>query len=229
MNVTTFFTQVNSAYRGSDDDAPTTGTDFTLWLATTNRKINEWASDSNNQWASLFANTALATPVAAGTQTYNLGSTLIVPADRVYVVNGTNTYYYTICKPQERDRFSNSVYIAGSNPQKLTFVDTISATSPIVGGTTYVAGYFMPADLTAAADTIPVDDPYWLVNAVASELAFNDITYSDKAPDLNAKANNLYSGMVAANRRGTSNNPRTARTSVNRIINTSSESGVGTI
>lgn len=229
MLVSQLMTQINGAFRGSDDDAPTSGTDFNLWLAAANRKQAEWAGDGNNQWQSLFAINTLTPVVAAGTQTYNLGATISLPADQVYVVNGTNTYYYTICKPQERDRFSNAVYISGVNPQKLTFVDTITATSPIVGGTIYVAGYYTPADYTAGTDTVVVDDPYWLVYAVASELAFNDITYADKAADLNAKANNLYSGMITNNRKGTSNNPRTARTNVNRIIGTTSEAGVGTL
>lgn len=233
MNVTTLFTQINGAYRGTDDDAPTTGVDFDLWLATANRKQSEWAGDSTQLWRSLYSTDTLAPVVAAGTQTYNLPTTFVAAANRVKVTNGTNYYYYDIIQPQEAmlyvDGRSNAAYISGSNPQKLTFVDTITATDPIVGGTITVNAYHTLADLVDGDSTVLVDDPYWLVYAVASELAFNDITYSDKAPDLNAKANSLYTGMVKTNRSGTNNNPRTARTNVQRIIGPESEEGVSSI
>lgn len=290
MLVSTLFSQINSAYRGSDDDAPTIGTtDGTLWLNTINRKVSEWATDDKNTWASnwsyekpnesgtvattatttltgtstyftdyrvgdtitvsgetvrtiatitsdtdltvtvAFSNTASAKTfthtsiIATGVNTYSVHRNLLSPSDRVEVVEGTNTTYFNLGKPQERERFSSEVYLAGRNPQTVTFYDTISSTSDIVGGTLKLPGYYVPADLTAATDTVPVDDPYWVVYAVASELAFNDLTYSDKTPDLVAKANNLWAGMCAANRRGTNNNPRIARTNVTRIPSPSSD------
>ena len=299
MLVSSLFTQVNASFRGSDDDAPTSGTDFNLWLATTNRKINEWATDARNVWQSNFSfekpnepgtvattgTTALtgtstnftdynvgdtvlvsgetvrtiatipsdtsltvtvaftntvtantfthATIIKTGVQSYSVHRNLLNPSDRVLVyttANPTNALYYIIGKPQERSRFTNEVYLSGRNPQLLTFYDTISATSnsQLIGGTLKLPGYYVPVDLTVATDTVLIDDPYWLVYAVASELAFNDITYSDRSPDLNNKANNLYSAMESKNRRGTSNNPRTAQTNVNRIIDPRSEAGVGT-
>jgi len=229
MILTTFFQQVNASFRGTDDDPPTTGTDFANWLLVTNRKISEWSGDGKVNWRSLFAVQDLSPVVAFGTQTYNLPANFSVASDRVTVTDTSgNAHYYMICEPQERDRYINSVYISGSNPQKLTFSTTIAANELIIGGTLSVGGYYEPTDLTTGTDTIPVDDPYWLVYAVASELAFNDITYSDKSPDLNAKANNLYSGMISNNRRGSNNAPRVARTNVNRILSPSSETGVGT-
>ncbi len=53
--------------------------------------------------------------------------------------------------------------------------------------------------------------------AVASEIAFNDITYEDKASDLNAKANALYRQMVSDERKGTYNNPIQTPVNVYRI------------
>lgn len=283
MLVSTLFDQINGAYRGSDDDAPTTGTDYTLWLNTTNRKISEWAGDDKNVWKSLFlyekpnepgtvlttgtttltgtdtyftdykagdtitvsgetvriidtitSNTVLTVTVAfsntasgktythvsiieAGVQTYSLHRSFMYPSDKTFVSTTTQDIEYMIGKPQERSRYNNEVYISGKHPQTITFYDDIETDSNLVGGTLKVPGYYAPNDLTASTDTVPVDDPYWLVYAVASELAFNDLTYSDKSPDLNAKANNLYSGMISTNRRGSNNTPRVARTNVERI------------
>lgn len=225
MEVSTLFTQINTAYRGSDDDAPAAGTtDYTLWLATINRKISEWASDGKNTWQSLFDIRTIGT-ISAGTQTYDLDADIILPADNV-IVTTTNGHdiEYTICKPQERKRYLNAVYISGHNPQVLTFVDSILSSNQIVGGSLKIAGYYTPEDITSLTDTVPVDDAYWLVYSVASELAFNDLTYESKAADLTAKANNLYAGIVSNNRRGTNNNPRIARTNVNRIPGTRNES-----
>lgn len=224
MIVSELFSHINAAYRGTDDDQPVLGTtDGDEWLLTANRKISEWAKDGKNTWMSLFDIRTVGT-FASGTQSYDLDDEIILPADEVTITSTAgNDSYFKIAKPQERRRFLNSVYISGRDPQVLTFYDTIPSTSLLIGGSIKIAGYYVPDDLVAAGDTIPVDDPYWLVMAVASELAFNDITYSDKAPDLNAKANNLYSIMVSNNRRGTNDNPRIARTNVDRILGTTDE------
>jgi hypothetical protein len=284
MDVTTLFTQINSAYRGTDDDAPTIGTtDGDMWLATANRKQAEWASDLKNVWQSnflldkpnelgtvattatttltgtgtyftdyrigdtitvsgetvrtiatitsntvltvtlAFSNTASALTfthasiVATAVQTYSLHRSLLNPSDKVIVSTTDEDISYTIGKPAERARYASEAYIYGRQPKSLTFYTDFVSTDQAIGGTIGVPGYYIPADMTAATDIVSVDDPYWLVYSVASELAFNDITYSDKSPDLNAKANNLYSMMVTANRRGSSNNPRVAYTNVQRI------------
>jgi hypothetical protein len=221
MITSDLFIQVNGAYRGTDDDAPTSGsTDHELWLATANRKIAEYARDGKQSREALFEVRNVGTVVAAD-QVYDLAE-IVLPADSVIVTTvAGNDIEFTIVKPQERDRFSNAVYISGMNPQTLTFYDEIDADSEIVGGTIKVAGYWLPDDLDDDADVVPVDDPYWLVYAVAAELAFNDLTYENKYPDLVAKANNLYRQMNSNNRRGTSGNPRTVQTNVTRITGTS--------
>jgi len=220
-----FIQQVNDAYRGSDDNAPAVGTtDYDMWLRVANRKIQEWARDSKNTWQSLFEVRPVGT-VAFGTQTYDLEDDFLTPANSVSITtltDPTNYLGYTIVKPEERDGFYNSVYISGREPKTLTFNDTFNADGTYIGGTINLAAYFIPDELTDASDDIPVDDPMWLVYAVASELAFNDITYSDKSPDLVGKANFLYSQMAAANRKGTYGNPRTSPTRVNPIRGTGS-------
>lgn len=297
MTITQLFTQVNAAFRGTDDDAPTSGVDFTLWLVTANRKQNEWARDAKNVWQSNFSyekpnepgtvatvatttltgtntnftdynvgdtitvsgetvrtiatipsNTVLtvtvafsntvtantfthATIIKTGVQSYSLHRNLLNPSDQAIVVLTSQDLFFTIGKPAERKRYINEVYLSSRNPQTLIFPDGISSTvnSDLIGYTLKLPGYYIPSDMTAAADIVSVDDPYWLVYATASELAFNDITYSDKAADLNAKANALYEEMVSNNRRGTNNNPRVAQTNVSRILSPSSETGTGSI
>lgn len=282
MILSTLYAQINTAYRGSDDDAPASGTDdYTLWLNTVNRKIAEWANDGKHTWPSLFSltppnepgtvataatttltgtdtyftdyqvgdtilvdgetvrtiatitsdtvltvtlafsNTASlktftrTTIIKTGVQAYNLHRNFLVPSDQTTVTVSADDHLYDFGKPQERDRSGVGVYISGLNPKQITFYEDID--TAIVGGTLQVPGYFVPNNLTSDSDVIPVDDPYWLVYAVASELAFNDLTYADKADSLNTKANNLYIQMASNNRRGVSGGPRVARTSIVRI------------
>lgn len=66
MIVSEFVEQVFYAYRGKTANrVPTSGTEkYNLYLSIGNRKKTEWATDSNNRWASLFSAT---TPNEPGT------------------------------------------------------------------------------------------------------------------------------------------------------------------
>lgn len=221
MILSELFDQVNDSFRGTDDDAPAVGTtDYDMWLRVTNRKLAEWARDSKNTWESLFEIRDVGT-VQAGTQTYDLEDDFLTPADRVTITTtDDHVIRYYLVKPQERGRYLKSVYVSGREPKQLTFYDAFTASQDVIGGTINLAAYFIPDELTTASDDIPCDDPMWLVYAVASELAFNQLEYSDKAPDLVGKANFLYAQMSSANRKGTADNPRVAYTNVRRIKGT---------
>lgn len=283
MTLDTLFDQINTAFRGTDDDAPTDGTpDWDLWLGTTVRKLDEgnrarkWtsnfkfekpnepgtgataatttltgtsthftdyavgdtllvsgetvrtiatiASDTSLTVTVAFSNTASGKTfthksiIADSVQSYSLHRNFYLPSDSVVVIDGTDTdveYWFQFDKPQERK--IGDVYLSGIRPQLLTFQTTIESDSPEVGGELKVPGYYMPDEVTASTDIVPIDDPYWLVYSVAAELAFNDITYEDKAPDLQSKANNLWRTMIRNDIRGTAGYPRTAMTAVTRI------------
>jgi hypothetical protein len=217
-----FFNNVNDAYRGTDDDAPTIGTtDGNEWLRITNRLKNDWALDEKVDWRSLFATRTLSPVVAVGTQSYNLPADFLNAANEVLITStgGTIVEYALIDPSERRNCDPRSCFITGpkGGTQVLTFVDTFNTGDITIGGTISIDGYFKPADLTASTDVIPVDDPNWLIFAVAAELAFNELTYQDKAPDIQAKANVKYTQMVQSNRRGSNRNPRRVRTLVNRI------------
>jgi hypothetical protein len=215
MLVSVLFERINYALRGQDDEAPQEGSEEAIyWLNVINRKKDEWATDPFENWSSLFGVRDLTDPIEAGTQTYALDSDFVRPADTVYVTVGTQKTYFNLVEPQLRDSVPSSVYITG---KVLNFTDEIEADSSLITGDITVPAFFQPADLTAFTDTVPVDDPNWLALAVASELAFSDVTYEDKAPDLLGMANDLYLKMKAGNRKGTITSPRKAQTKVNPI------------
>lgn len=213
MLVSTLFDRINSALRGIDDDSPSEGSaEATYWLGIINRKKDEWAYDPFENWSSLFEERVLGDPIALATQDYDLDADFLRPSDTIKVLVGDQVHDFDLVEPQLRDTTSKSVYISG---KKLHFNDDISA--DLIGGTIVVPGFYLPADLLNFTDTVPVDDPNWLALAVAAELAFADVTYEDKMADLNGMANNLYTRMKAANRKGTVTSPRNLTVKVKRI------------
>ncbi len=149
---------------------------------------------------------------------YSLNRSFIRPSTHGYITKTDgNKIEYNIIKAEAATTSRRDLYLSGHHPAVLTVTNTIGATEGIIGGTLSLPGYYMPADVTLETDLIPVPDPFWAVMAVASEIAFNDITYEDKASDLNAKANALYRQMVSDERKGTYNNPIQTPVNVYRI------------
>lgn len=228
MLVSEFLDLTNDALRGTDEDAPNLGTDeANLWLRTLNRVKNQLYQNSKVLWDETWQSKSLGSVIASATPSYGTDTTttLIAPSDQVLIVDSNSqNVYYDIIKPRERPRNGRAFYVAGMNPQTLKSTNAITAAEDIVGGTLYLPGYYMPADITVATEdgtsTIPFLDPYYAVLAVASEIAFNDITFEDKSVDLAGKANVLYMQMVRKNRRNTYGKSRPVATDVRRIRGT---------
>lgn len=216
MNTTQFLTEVNYSLRGTDDDAPELGTaESNYWISTANRvRRGLYKNAANLQLRSAYAVLNVGTVSANATPSFDLDDTYIGAASAPYVVDSEDRRHeLSLIQPQEAEGQSMAVYVAGIDPQVLYFANEITATENIVGGTLYLPAYSMPDDIstTSATATIVVEDADWLVAATAAEIAFNDLTYEDKAEGLNAKANSLYQQMTRTNRRGVSGSPRRSR------------------
>lgn len=219
MTVAEFLTATNYALRGIDGVAPTIGEEeATYWIATLNRKMNELYTGSKILWDSTWEVKSLGAITAQSVPTFNADATLIAPSDQVYAVDtNSQTIYYTVIKPRQRKTTGRQFYLAGVNPQVLTCTNAITATEDIVGGTLHLPGYYMPADVSASTDELPLPDPFWGVMATAAEIAFGDITYEDKTEGLYTRANALYMQMTRNNRRGTYGNPKQSPTDTYQI------------
>lgn len=211
MTVGEFLVHTSLSLRGIDEEPPTFGEEeATYWIALLNRKKNELYANARVLWDATWEVKSLGTISASATPSFNCDATLIAPSDQVYAVDvNSNKVYYDLTRPKERSSTKREFYLAGLNPQVLYCTNEIQSDEDIVTGTLYLPGYYMPADVSASDDDVPLPDPYWGVLAVASEVAFSDIVYEDKAGDLQAKANNLYTQMLRNNRRGTYENPKT--------------------
>lgn len=158
--------------------------------------------------------------IATGVQSYSLHRSFNNPSDQAVILKSDGTYtYIDFMQPGARNDVTRGVYISGENPKVLTINTTIQSTEDIVGGELQVPGFYVPDDISASTDLLPFPDPNWGVMATASEVAFNDVIYEDKASDLNQKANALYQAMAATNRKGEYARPRTIPYNMrNRIL-----------
>jgi hypothetical protein len=202
MNGQSLLNDVYLVYKGKiASRTPAWGSDkANVVLSIANRKIREWSTDPNNKWNSLFEIRAL-TPVIDTTTpvtTYNLATDFYLPSDYARVVRtDSSVTEYPIVKAQQRDIETQSLYIHGFNPKKVTFSQTID--TGLNGATLYIPGYYKAAELALSTDVVPVDDPNWLVYAVAAELARNDAAKDTEYPNIMGMANDLYKKMVDAN------------------------------
>lgn len=211
MLVSEAISKISYAVRGVDDDAPTFGDeDYTQWLSILNSKKDEYAYDIKQRWDSTFDVKAAATVIADGVQSYDLPDDFLAPSDEIYVTDTSGVkHYFTLVKPQQRSRNGNNeVYITGVNPRNINFSGSITSTSPLIGGTIFAPGYYLPADMTLATDELPFNDPNWAVMAAAASVAFGDVVYETKSADLTEMANDLYRKMAQANRALTYGNSR---------------------
>jgi len=165
------------------------------------RTIDAIASDTSLTVTVAFTNTASSLTfkrsviVKTGVQEYSLNRNFHVPSDQV-IVESTNNTYLSTTKPQDRDYAD--VYFAGRNPKKIVFYNDVDNMN-IVGGELKVPAYYIPTNLVAASDVVPVDDPHWLEYETAAELARNDPTKDDQFGNLQGIANDLYTQMIQAN------------------------------
>lgn len=203
MTAQELINEIFRAYKGKTAPRiPAWGSDKSnLYLAIANRKQQEYSKDPRNKWNSLFEIRAISPVIDAlttPTLTYDLDGDFYLPSDYARVVKTDGSYTeYPIVKAQQRNLMDQSLYIHGTNPKKITFAQTID--TGLDGATMYVPGYYVLTDLVDSTDLVLVDDPNWLVYAVASELARNDAAKDSEFPNLIGMANDLYKKMSDAN------------------------------
>lgn len=220
MLVSEALAKINYALRGVDDSAPTFGNEeAAYWLSVLNQKKNELYEDTDVLWGNTYEARSIGTISAATAPSFDLDDDFLAASNDPYALDANaKRSDLVLIKPQEQtDTARQSAFIAGQDPEVLYLTNEVTATDPLVGSTLYLPAFFMPDDLTTASDTLPFLNPYWAVMATAAEIAFNDIVYETKSPDLLAKANDLYKKMVTRNNRGTHDSPRKVRYQMKRI------------
>lgn len=195
MILSDLITDSYRAYRGKSSSVPAAGTaKYIDILAIANRKQREWATDSNVDWPSRYEMRASGS-LTTGKQAYDVDDDILRLSDYVILTDSSgNKTYVGVVKPQAQSLYSTGCYISGFNPQQVTFITTIS--SSYNGRTLTLPCFTQPDDLVNPSDVVAVENPQWLVYAVAAELARNDYARVAQYPNLIGQANDLYQKMV---------------------------------
>jgi len=160
--------------------------------------IDAWAKEAD--WTSLYETVPIGT--ISTTDTYDLDDSIRVisrnPDDFIQIVTDTTTINYTLVDPSELKRYQNGKYCAkvGSS---LKFNKAFTADDPEYGGTINVPAYTFADHLVKATDTVPIDDPNWLVQKTAADWVLTDITQKVNYDPLLAAANDLMAAMLKNN------------------------------
>jgi hypothetical protein len=210
----TFFTD----YKSGDQILVDGETVRTIDVITSDTVLTVTVAFSNTASAKTFTRSII---IDDTVESYHVHRSLLGLSDKVYVLdtNGVK-HFLDLVHPQENNYSTQQAYLSGGNPQLLSFTQDIEAGDPLDGGTLVMPGYYMPADVSEETDLLPVPDPNWLVMSTASEIAFTDIVYEDRAEALNSRANALWKAMIATNRRATYGDTRKTPYSVKRITDT---------
>lgn len=196
---------VSNVYLVATGKLPTFLSGSTKWLkivAIANNKIDTWQNEDNADWNSLYSpNYALGN--VTNTDTYDLDDDIRqvsnVAGDTIVIthIDGNTTEYETVDATDLKQHTTGN-YCAQVG-QTLVFNHLFVSTDPQYGGSIAIPVFLFANHLQADTDTVPVDDPQWLVLTVSAEYVRNDIVKQNQYPSLVNEANALMNGMKSAN------------------------------
>lgn len=178
---------------------------WTKVLAIANQYIKIWADEPNVDWNSLY-DPELTIGTVTATDRFELDTDIRKLSDTrgdVVRIDHTDGGYtnFDIVSAENLKRYysgdkssSNGNYCAqiGTN---LVFNRSFTSTDLEYGGTIKAPVYNYPEPLVAIGDTVPVDNPMWLVIITAAEYVRNDVVRQNQYPNLVAEANQLMQRM----------------------------------
>lgn len=172
--------------------------------------LNTWASEPGVDWDSLYTPEYSLGTVSA-TSTYDLDDEIIKISDqagdivRIDHTDGVGYSVYQIVNANQLKRYyegnkaTSHGNVCAQVGRTLVFNKVFAATDPEFGGAITVPIYVAPEPLVNESDTVPVDDPNWLVVIAAAEYVRNDITLQQQYPNLITEANQLMQDMKNKN------------------------------
>lgn len=217
MLVDTAINKVNLFANGKASTLTVDSTKYTKILGLLNAYKDVWAQEPGVQWQSLRSLTSLAGTVTA-TNTFALPASVINGTAklstqqgdfvRILHADGISESDYTLVQDSKLYNDGPTVNNPGSNfvarrGNSLVFPTAFTASSPQFGGTIQIPIYTTPADMVSSttdpADTVEVDDPYWIIFMAAAEYIRNDVTKQNQYANLVAQAVNSMSAMKENN------------------------------
>lgn len=173
-----------------------------------NMKISDWQNEPGVDWSSLYDPTCSIGTIS-NTDTFDLDLDTIrklsdTPQDvvRIMHTNGTTYTDYEIVQADTlklyykgQTKQSPVGYYCAQIGSTLVFNHKFVSTDPQYGGDIQVPVYLYAQPLVGDSDTVPVDNPGWLVVISAAEYVRTDIIRQAQYPNLINEANNLMQRM----------------------------------
>lgn len=180
-------------------------------VALGNMYIRNWQNEPGVDWSSLYDPT-FSFGTVTNTDSYDIDGSIRKISDRdgdVVRINwsdGVGYSDYTIVPHDDlkmyyqgqNKEYPDGYYCAQMGDQ-LVFNHKFISTDPEFGGTILVPIYTFADTIEADDDTIPVDNPDWLVTRVSAEYVRTDITRQAQYPNILAEANELMERMIDDN------------------------------
>lgn len=165
-----------------------------------NMQIDAWASEPYANWQSLYQPDyqvgTLSTAASYDIDEEVLGLSTGF-SDYVRIKKGDMYFEFKTVPPEAfKDADDRSVARVGN---ALVFRKAFTSDSPEIGGSILAPVFLKPEHLSKPNDTVPVDDPNWLVTMVAAMYALSKRNTESKYPLLIQEATALMAGMKANN------------------------------
>jgi len=200
MNVTQFIAKVYLTSNGKTATLAATSPRYQKFLALANVLQDDWLSEPDIQWNSRYQRLSLG---SINSDRVSLDEDIYEFSKRegdYITITGTsgNVSYWSLVSAEEMRsfRYNNVCAIIGD---ELVFARTFVVGDNEYGGEVIVPVTMKLDTLTQPSDDILVDDPNWLVYAVAAEQVRNTVTKLSQYPALIQKANNIMVKMKQKN------------------------------
>lgn len=185
---------------------------WTVLLNHANILIDAWAAEPYAYWQSLYEPDYQLGSVSTSAS-YDFDDDVMSLStgfdDYVRIRSKTDPnhyYHYKTVLPEDLKAASGSVCARIGNG--LRFSKVFTADSPEYGGQILAPVYVKPAHLVKPTDTVPMDNPNWLVVMIAANYALSKRTLESKYPLLLQEATQYMAGMRANNEAQTAEVPR---------------------
>lgn len=171
--------------------------------------INTFANEPGVDWNSLYTPEYSLGTVTA-TDSFDLDDEIIKISDqagdivRIDHTTGSYTAFQIVPANQlkryyEGNKATPLGNVCAQIGRTLVFNRRFTSTDPEFGGAITCPIYIAPDPLVNDSDSVPVDDPNWLVIICAAEYVRNDITLQAQYPNLVAEANAIMTDMKTNN------------------------------
>ena len=197
-------TKAYLSFKGKAIPPASSTTKYAQLLGTLDTVQQEWSTEPDVEWDSLYADVNIG--VITATDTYDLDDTIdyISKRDGDYItldktVNGeVNKVNVLLVSPAQLHGYREQLACAQVG-RTLKFSKPFKSTDAYLGYSIVIPSRLVVEDITKGTDIVQCDNPLFLADMLAAEVARNDVTKSGQYDNLLAKAGEKMTKMKQHN------------------------------